>query len=65
VEEEQLLAKWIVTVGKAGFPMTELELIDSIQLLVTEKEKIFPFHCPHGCSCVIRFPDVISKLCLL
>jgi hypothetical protein len=42
--EEEPLVQWIFTVGKAGFPMAEVELLDSIQLLVTEKGKIFQFH---------------------
>lgn len=47
-EEEKLLVDWIVTMGKAGFPVTKIELLDSVQRLVKDlkvkyPEREFPF----------------------
>lgn len=47
-EEESRLVDWIVTMGKAGFPVTKTELLDSVQKLVKDlktknPEREFPF----------------------
>lgn len=47
-EEERLLVNWIGTMGKAGFPVTKNQLLDSVQRLVKDlkvknPEREFPF----------------------
>ncbi|KAJ4429219.1 hypothetical protein ANN_26222 [Periplaneta americana] len=47
-EEEGLLSKWILSVAKAGFPITKVELLDSVQHLIKELYRPNPFvdGCP-------------------
>lgn len=42
-DEEDLLAEWVVRVSKAGFPVTRVELLDSVQHLIKELKRDSPF----------------------
>lgn len=42
-EEENILVQWIVTMAKAGFPITKPELLDSVQHLIEELKRENPF----------------------
>lgn len=42
-EEENLLVQWILTMAKAGFPLTKTELLDSVQHLIQELKRKNPF----------------------
>lgn len=41
--EEDLLVEWIITVARAGFPITKIELLDSVQHLIKELNRKNPF----------------------
>lgn len=42
-EEEYILEDWILTMAKAGFPITKSELLDSVQHLIQELQRKNPF----------------------
>lgn len=42
-EEESLLVDWIFTMAKAGFPITKVQLIDSVQRILVELKRENPF----------------------
>lgn len=42
-EEESLLVDWIFTMAKAGFPITKVQLIDSVQRILFELKRENPF----------------------
>ncbi|KAJ8879233.1 hypothetical protein PR048_019839 [Dryococelus australis] len=42
-EEEDVLATWITTVAKAGYPITKTELLDSVQHIIKERNRKNPF----------------------
>ncbi|KMQ88832.1 tigger transposable element-derived protein 6-like protein, partial [Lasius niger] len=42
IEEEQLI-RWIIVLGKAGFPVTKDHLLDSVKMLITKVGRETPF----------------------
>lgn len=38
-EEERLLCKWIIDMAKMGFPVTKLQLLDSVTILVRQLDR--------------------------
>lgn len=41
--EENLLVKWLLSLADSGFPATRLQLLDSVQMLVTKLNRSNPF----------------------
>lgn len=43
MQEERTLADWIIQLGKSGFPVTKIQLLDSVTMLIKNLERPNPF----------------------